>query len=88
MSEQQALVERMVDEIINAGHLDVTDELFASDFVDHGPMGETHGREAFNELVAMWRAAVADVHCTVEHWFESGDMAGGTWGSRAPTPAR
>jgi predicted ester cyclase len=76
MSERQALVERMFDEVINAGHLDVVDELFASDFVDHGPMGEMHGRDAFKELVAMWRAAVPDVRCTVENWFESGDMAG------------
>ena len=75
MSEQQALVERMFDEVINAGNLDVADELFASDFVDHGPMGEMHGLDAFKELVAMWRAAVPDVRCTVENWFESGDMA-------------
>ena len=76
MSGQQALVERMFDEIINQGDLDVADELFASDFVDHGPMGDMHGRDAFKELVAMWRAAVPDVRCTVENWFESGDMAG------------
>ena len=74
MSEQQALVERMFNEIINAGNLDVADELFASDFVDHGPMGEMRGLDAFKELVAMWRAAVPDVHCTVENFFESGDM--------------
>ena len=76
MTEHQALVERMFDEIINAGRLEVADELFAADFVDHGPMGEVQGLDAFKELVAMWRAAVPDVHCTVENWFESGDMAG------------
>ena len=75
MSEQQAAVERMFEEIINRGNLDVADELFASDYVDHGPMGETRGIDAFKELVTMWRAAVPDVHCTVENWFESGEMA-------------
>ena len=75
MSEQQALVERMFGEVINAGHLDVADKLFAADFVDHGPMGDMHGLDAFKELVAMWRAAVPDVRCTIENWFESGDMA-------------
>ena len=75
MSEQQATVERMFDEIINAGNLDVADELFAPDYVDHGPMGEMRGVEAFKQVVAMWRAAVPDVRCTVENWFESGDMA-------------
>ena len=74
MSQQQAIVERMFDEIINAGNLDLADELFAADYVDHGPMGDMQGVPAFKELVAMWRAAVPDVHCSVENWFESGDM--------------
>lgn len=34
-----------------------------------------HGPDAFKELVAMWRAAVPDVRCTMENWLESGDMA-------------
>jgi predicted ester cyclase len=75
MSEQQALVERMFDQIINHGNLDVADEVFASDYIDHGPMGEMPGIEAFKEVVRMWRAAVPDVRCTIENWFESGDMA-------------
>ena len=75
MSEQQALVERMFDEIINKGDIDVADELFAVDYVDHGPMGDMQGVDAFKGVVSMWRAAVPDVHCTVENWFESGEMA-------------
>ena len=75
MSTQQAIVERMFDEIINQGNLDVADELFAADYVDHGPMGEMHGVDAFKQVVQMWRAAVPDVHCAVENWFESGEMA-------------
>ena len=75
MSDQQAAVERMFDEIINAGNLDVADELFAPDYVDHGPLGEMPGIDAFKQLVGMWRAAVPDVRCTVEDWFESGQMA-------------
>lgn len=75
MSEQQVLVERLFDQIINKGNLDVADELFASDYVDHGPMGEMRGIAAFKEVVSMWRAAVPDVRCTIENWFESGEMA-------------
>ena len=75
MTEQQAFVVRMFDEIINAGNLDLAEEFFAADYVDHGPMGDTEGIEAFKQLVAMWRAAVPDVHCSVENWFESGEMA-------------
>ena len=43
MSQQQQIVERMFDEIINKGNLDVADELFAETYVDHGPMGEMPG---------------------------------------------
>jgi predicted ester cyclase len=75
MSEQEDAVRRMFDEIINAGDLDVADELFAPDYVDHGPMGEMQGIDAFKDVVRMWRAAVPDVRCTVEDWFESGEMA-------------
>jgi predicted ester cyclase len=75
MSEQQALVQRMFDEIVNRGEVDVADEVFASDFLDHGPMGDMRGVEAFKEVVRVWRAAVPDVRCTVENWFEVGDMA-------------
>ena len=75
MSQQQVLVERLFDEVINRGNLEVADELLASDYVDHGPMGEMRGIEAFKEIVRMWRAAVPDVNCAIENWFESGEMA-------------
>jgi predicted ester cyclase len=75
MSEKQALVERLFDDVINRGNLELADELFASDYVDHGPMGEMRGIEAFKEVVRMWRAAVPHVHCAIENWFESGEMA-------------
>jgi predicted ester cyclase len=81
MSEQQALVERMFDEFVNQGNLQRADEFFAADFVDHGPMGDLQGVEPFKEMVEMWRAAVPDVHCTIENWFESGEMA--AWNVRA-----
>jgi steroid delta-isomerase-like uncharacterized protein len=67
MSDAKHSLERMFEEIINQGDLDVVDELFADDYVDHGPMGDIHGREEFKKLVSQWRAAVPDVHCTVEN---------------------
>jgi predicted ester cyclase len=74
MTEQE-LIERIFDEIINKGDLDAVDRLMTEDFVDHGPMGDMHGPEAFKEMVGMWRSAVPDVHCEVEQLFSSGDMA-------------
>jgi ketosteroid isomerase-like protein len=68
-----ATVRRMFDEIINQGRLDVADELFAEDYVDHGPMGDLAGRETFTQMVAQWRQAVPDVHCEVTDVVAQGD---------------
>ena len=76
MSENEQMIRRMFDEIINNGNLDLADELFAPHYVDHGPMGEMRGVDMFKQLVGMWRSAVPDVHCEVEDFFESGDMLG------------
>jgi steroid delta-isomerase-like uncharacterized protein len=67
MFDPKETIVRMFDEIINNGNLQVADDLFADDFVDHGPMGDLQGREAFKGLVAQWRSAVPDVHCSVEN---------------------
>jgi predicted ester cyclase len=76
MADVKATLQRMFDEIINEGRLEVADELFAEDFVDHGPMGDIQGREAFKALVAQWRAAVPDVHCVIESVVSDGELAG------------
>jgi predicted SnoaL-like aldol condensation-catalyzing enzyme len=76
--DPKAMLRRMFDEVINKGNLAVADELFAEDFVDHGPMGTISGREAFKQLVAQWRAAVPDVHCEVDNILIEGDLAGWT----------
>jgi predicted ester cyclase len=72
--EPEQLIQRIFDEVINEGNLDAADELMTEDFLDHGPMGDMHGVQAFKDVVAMWRAAVPDVHCEVESLFSNGDM--------------
>jgi len=67
------LIRRIFDEIINEGRMEAVDELMAEDFVDHGPMGDMAGREAFKGLVAAWRAAVPDVECTLSHIISDGE---------------
>lgn len=76
MADVEHLLQRIFDEIINEGRLDVVDELFAEDFVDHGPMGDMKGRDQFKQLVAQWRSAVPDVHCVVVNVVTDGDLAG------------
>jgi predicted ester cyclase len=76
MFDARATLLRMFEEIINQGNFDVADEVFADDFVDHGPIGDIQGREAFKGLVEQWRSAVPDVHCALENIFVEGDLAG------------
>jgi ketosteroid isomerase-like protein len=73
-ADAPAILQRMFDEIINAGRLDVADDLFAEDYVDHGPMGDLAGRGSFKQLVAQWRSAVPDVHCEVDSVLVQGDL--------------
>jgi predicted ester cyclase len=73
MTDAKAFIERIFDEVINKGNFDVADEMFTEGFVDHGPMGDIVGRDAFKALVAQWRSAVPDVHCTVEMVISDGD---------------
>jgi ketosteroid isomerase-like protein/predicted ester cyclase len=70
----EPMLRRMFDEIINQGRLEVADELFAEDFVDHGPMGDIAGRDAFKGMVAQWRDAVPDVHCDIDTILVQGDL--------------
>ncbi|HUI02828.1 MAG TPA: ester cyclase [Acidimicrobiales bacterium] len=70
-----ALVHRIFDEIVNNGDLEVVDEIFTEDFLDHGATGEASGREALKANIAQFRAAVPDLCCEVENLFSEGDWA-------------
>lgn len=70
------LVRRIFDEVINQGNLDAIDEFMTEDYVDHGPMGDVPGREAFKEVVSRFRAAVPDLRCEVEQLIQEGDTLG------------
>ncbi len=78
MSDVPAILDRIFGEVVNEGKIDAIDEVFAEGFVDHGPMGDMEGRDTFRQLVETWRAAVPDVHCTVDHVVTDGALAGWT----------
>jgi predicted ester cyclase len=74
MTDAETLLHRIFEEVVNQGRVEVADELFTEDYVDHGPMGDVHGRQAFKDVVAMWRSAVPDVHCEIEHVIQDGAL--------------
>jgi predicted SnoaL-like aldol condensation-catalyzing enzyme len=76
MADHTQIVHRVFDDIINKQKVDAADELFSEDFVDHGPMGDLHGREAVKGLFRQWLSAAPHAHTTVSNVVVEGDMAG------------
>ena len=77
VTDNKALIRRIFEEIINQKRVDVIDELFDENFVDHGPGGQDlHGREEFRSVIRMWLASVPDVRCEVSHVIEEDDTLG------------
>lgn len=75
IEENKELLSRWV-EVWNAGHLDAVNEFLAPDYVRHDPNGpEIRGAEMGQQLIAMYRAALPDLHLTIEDLVAEGDTA-------------
>src|SRR5579864_7206590 len=66
--QHAALVRRVVEEIWNAGDVDLADELFSSAYVNHGGLipDLVKGPEGIKLSVALYRAAFPDLHIRVD----------------------
>jgi steroid delta-isomerase-like uncharacterized protein len=74
MAGNRAVTERLVEEVINQGRLEVADEIVALDFVELDPLpGQRQGREGLKEVIAMMRSAFPDIHWVVEEVVEEGE---------------
>jgi predicted ester cyclase len=80
MSDNQAVIRRMFDDVINQGNVGLVDELFDEAFISETPQG-TMDREGFKQYVLGWRAGFSDVHCDVGDFVEEGDKI--AWSVRA-----
>jgi len=87
--QSATLVQRVVDEIWNAGNLELADELFASTYVNHGGLipDLVQGPEGIKFSVAFYRAAFPGLHVAVDdlavdkdavilRWTAAGQAAG------------
>jgi SnoaL-like polyketide cyclase len=63
-----ALVHRVVDEIWNAGNIDLADELFAPTYMNHGGLipDLVQGPEGIKWSVAFYRAAFPGLHVAID----------------------
>ena len=72
--QNKALVRRMVEELQSGHNLDVIDELFAADFVDHSvPPGLPPDRAGVKMQFAMFFSAFPDLHVVIHDQVAEGD---------------
>ena len=69
------LMQRFYDEVVNAGNIDLIDELLADDFVEHEELpGLAPGREGVKQFLGMFKAAFPDSAFTVGNMIAEGDF--------------
>jgi steroid delta-isomerase-like uncharacterized protein len=72
--DTKALVERIPLEILNQGKIELIEELYAPDYVEHlAQPGVPATREGFKQTVIALRTAFPDLHYVIEDAIESGD---------------
>ena len=66
--ENEAVVRRVHEEVINGKNMEVLDELLSSDYIWHGP-----GQETGKEVYEMYLSAFPDMKMKVEETISVGD---------------
>ena len=82
MSEENKGVQRrVIEEVFNRGDLDLVDELFSQNYVQHDPSGPQvgQGTEEFKGTVSAIRAAFPDLHMEIEDHIAEGDKVVTRW---------
>ena len=78
-----SLIRRLFENAFNQGTLDVVDELFAPGGLTHAvAWGMPQNREGLKRLIALFRSAFPDLHCTVEDEISAGDKMAAHWTMR------
>jgi steroid delta-isomerase-like uncharacterized protein len=73
-SENKAVVQRFIDEVLNQGKLETADEIVAEDFVELDPLpGQRQGRGGLKEIVGMLRTAFPDMHWSIDETIAAGE---------------
>ena len=73
VEDNKATTRRWYEGVFNNGNLDLINELFAPNFVDHDPVNPLPGLEGVRQVVIMYRSGLPDLHITVEDWVAEGD---------------
>jgi predicted ester cyclase len=76
--ENKAIVSRVFTEILSQGKFEVAPEVYAKDFVNHGP-GKDVGFDETQANDQGWRSAFPDLKMTVEREIAEGDFVTVLW---------
>ena len=72
--QKRAQIEQVFD-TLNRRAYDELDEIFHPDYVDHTPIGDLHGVEAFKDYVRSWIEAFPDARFELQNIVVDGDLA-------------
>ena len=78
LKKNKTIIRSAVEQIWNQGHLDIADELFATDYIYHG-IPEIRGAEGTKQHVADLRASFPDFHLSLEDMIAEGDKVVSRW---------
>jgi steroid delta-isomerase-like uncharacterized protein len=79
-TENKAIVRRFMEEILNANRLDLVDELFAPNYVNHLiPPGAPQGPEGERNFIGMFHAGFPDYRMALEEMVAEDDRVATAW---------
>jgi len=82
-AQGKSIIRRVLDEAFNQGDLAVVDELVAPNGISHHlSWGTPANRTGLKQLIAMFRTAFPDLHCTIEDEIIQGDKTAAHWTMR------
>jgi hypothetical protein len=89
-AHDQNLVRRVVAEIVNTGRLELADECFAHDYVNHGGLipDLVSGPEAIKVSVVLYRRAFPNLYVTIDALGREGNLLVMDWTARNRHPDR
>jgi steroid delta-isomerase-like uncharacterized protein len=81
VEKNKDLIRRFYEEVWNHGNLDVTEEIFAADYVRHDlrPGSPLSGPEGQKRIAGDFRSAFPDLHMTVDVMVAEGDLVVARW---------
>ena len=79
--ENEAIVRRFVEEVMNGGNLGAAEDLIAPDHVNHDPTAPEvpTGPEGIKQLIGMYRSAFPDIHFRTEEMISDGGTVAHRW---------